>query len=60
MTPGSLFKDFVANCSEKLARLFETSEECKSALQNHTKHITNLKKDSEQKVSKRQIDELVV
>ena len=60
MAPKDSFKNMQANLDARMEELFETTHECKSAILNHTKHITAMKKELTDKVNSRPFNELAL
>ena len=58
LLPKSQYKELKSNIDARFEALTDLTQNCKTAIQSHTGHITKLKKDIENKAQKRQIDEV--
>ena len=59
MMTKTMFNEWRTGIEDRIYDNNESIFACKKALQNHTKHITAIKKEIEMKATKRQIDEIV-
>ena len=58
LMPKSMFKESKQLYDARFDALTDLTHNCKTALQSHTKHITTIKKELEQKALKRTLEEL--
>lgn len=58
LLPKTMFKENKATMDARLEALNDLTQNCKTAIQSHTKHITAVKKELETKAQKRGFDEM--
>lgn len=60
LLPKAMFKERNHAVDARLEAINDLTQNCKTAIKSHTKHITQLKKEMETKAQKRNLDEIVV
>ena len=58
MMTKSMWKEAKQMYDNRFEALTDLTHNCKTAIQSHTKHITSIKKDVENKAQKRSLEEL--